>query len=425
MPAPLNSVGKHTYISILTKKVLYISYDGLTDPLGQSQILPYIIGLTRYGYHFTVISCEKKELFESKRSRIAAICEKENIFWSPIMYTKKPPVFSTIWDIIKISKRARHLHSKKTFEIIHCRSYISSLVGLKFKRKYKTKFVFDMRGLWADERVDGNLWDLSNPIYRNVFKYFKKKERQFLLESDQVISLTNAAKKEILSWDIPGVRSEKIQVIPCAADFDLFILQTEESRLDARKKLGLNDIDFVLTYIGSLGTWYLLDEMLHYFSLIKWMNAHAKFLILTKDADLITLETIKKFNLEPEDIIVRFGERKEIPLLAHASDWGLFFIKPSYSKISSSPTKMGEILAMGIPVICNSHVGDVEQIVNESKSGICLTNLDQETMVNSMSLLLQTKYKPSEIRQNVREYFDLPKCVDSYLKSYSSLDFKT
>ena len=31
----------------MEKQILYISYDGITDPLGQSQILPYIIGLTK------------------------------------------------------------------------------------------------------------------------------------------------------------------------------------------------------------------------------------------------------------------------------------------------------------------------------------------------------------------------------------------
>jgi len=31
-------------IKKMNKRVLYLSYDGLTDPLGQSQILPYVKG---------------------------------------------------------------------------------------------------------------------------------------------------------------------------------------------------------------------------------------------------------------------------------------------------------------------------------------------------------------------------------------------
>ena len=43
----------------MTKNVLYLSYDGMTDPLGQSQVLPYIIGLSKKGYKFHLVSFEK------------------------------------------------------------------------------------------------------------------------------------------------------------------------------------------------------------------------------------------------------------------------------------------------------------------------------------------------------------------------------
>lgn len=44
------------------KQVLYISYDGMTDPLGQSQVLPYLVGLSKEGFQFTLVSCEKRAL---------------------------------------------------------------------------------------------------------------------------------------------------------------------------------------------------------------------------------------------------------------------------------------------------------------------------------------------------------------------------
>ena len=43
------------------KKVLYITYDGLADPLGQSQILPYIKGLSSKELQFTILSFEKEK----------------------------------------------------------------------------------------------------------------------------------------------------------------------------------------------------------------------------------------------------------------------------------------------------------------------------------------------------------------------------
>jgi hypothetical protein len=57
-------------------------------------------------------------------------------------------------------------------------------------------------------------------------------------------------------------------------------------------------------------------------------------------------------------------------VIIKASDINISFIKPVYSKISSSPTKLGEVLSMGIPVISNSGVGDVEQIVLNAEAGL-------------------------------------------------------
>ena len=51
-------------------KVLYLSYDGLTDPLGQSQVLPYIIGLGAKGFEFIIISFEKAQNYQKEKERI-------------------------------------------------------------------------------------------------------------------------------------------------------------------------------------------------------------------------------------------------------------------------------------------------------------------------------------------------------------------
>ena len=56
------------------KNILYLSYDGLTDPLGQSQILPYLAGLSEAGYTITIISFEKPDRFSLYRDKIHAYC---------------------------------------------------------------------------------------------------------------------------------------------------------------------------------------------------------------------------------------------------------------------------------------------------------------------------------------------------------------
>ncbi len=62
------------------KEILYLSYDGMTDPLGQSQVLPYICGLAKHGYTFTLISCEKPQRFAANKHIIISIHNRGEIY---------------------------------------------------------------------------------------------------------------------------------------------------------------------------------------------------------------------------------------------------------------------------------------------------------------------------------------------------------
>ncbi len=165
-------------------RVLYLTYDGLTDPLGESQILPYITGINEPAYEFTIVSFEKKIQFIEKQKVTEKLCEEHSICWIHLIYHKTPPVLSTLYDLYKLYRTANKLQKKNHFNIVHCRSYLVSLIGIWLKRKYHIRFLFDMRGFWADERVEGGLWNLRNPIYYLIFHYFKK--RKNLLSQKQI-----------------------------------------------------------------------------------------------------------------------------------------------------------------------------------------------------------------------------------------------
>lgn len=74
----------------------------MTDPLGQSQVIPYLQGLSRAGYNIFLLSCEKEQVFEHTKQIIQALLDESNIRWVPLTYTKNPPVVSTLIDIIKL-----------------------------------------------------------------------------------------------------------------------------------------------------------------------------------------------------------------------------------------------------------------------------------------------------------------------------------
>src|SRR6185295_15294354 len=159
--------------------VLYLSYDGMTDPLGQSQVIPYLEGLTRIGYQITLMSFEKKEKLTKLGTHIKSILDKSGIKWEPLIFTKRPPIISKMYDVWKLKNKVKELYRRDRFDMVHCRSYVSADAALHLKRKFNVPFLFDMRGFWVDERVDNGQWNLSKPLYKYIYRSYKKKEKAY------------------------------------------------------------------------------------------------------------------------------------------------------------------------------------------------------------------------------------------------------
>ncbi len=403
------------------KKVLYLTYDGISDPLGQSQILPYLTGLSNFGYQFTILSFEKKERYDKQQEYLRTIMKAAEIEWVPLSFSTHPPLLSKFYDAIRMRRKATKLHRRFHFDMVHCRSYIAADVGLNLKKRFGVKFFFDMRGFWADEKKDGGSWDTNKLVFRKVYDYYKKKEADYLANADAVISLTDAGKKEIMRWPAYNPQTG-IRVIPCCADMDLFSLTDEDHRNKAKNELGIVNGELVLSYLGSIGTWYMLNEMLLFFRQLKTKYDQAKFLFISHSPAQEILAAADKIGLQRTDFIIKELARKEVPFFMKASDINISFIRPVFSKISSSPTKLGEVLSMGIPVICNSGIGDVKEIVEGTKSGVVIDGFSPDDFARAIEKIpYLLSLQPFEIRNAVTDIFNLDKGIESYKNAYQAV----
>ena len=401
--------------------VLYISYDGLTDPLGRSQILPYLIGLAAAGHGITVLSCEKPERLANDGSRIRQLCRDAGIAWHPLKYHKKPPVLSSAFDAAALQRAAIKLHRRERYDLVHCRSYIPARAGLALKRRFGTRLLFDMRGFWPDEKVEGRNWNLANPVYAAVYRYFKRLESRLLRSADHIVSLTEAGKSQLLTRPEPAQGTTPISVIPCCVDFDHFPLATASSRGLAREQLGIDVDARLLAYLGSLGSWYMLDEMLGFFKAYAARHTAARFLFVTLDDPEPIRKAAAGLGIDPSRLIVRPASRDEVPQLLAAADLGIFFIKRVFSKAASSPTKMGEMLAIGMPIVANAGVGDVEQLVEEMGCGVTLPEFSPGYYENALDQLEQLESSASARRDEARRRFDVKIGIERYDRIYREL----
>jgi len=265
--------------------------------------------------------------------------------------------------------------------------------------------------------VDGGIWKLKNPIFKIVYSFFKSKEKEMLLESDQVVCLTHKAKSIMAQWGLLGIE-EKITVIPCCVDYDHFNFHDSSLEEKIKEKIKWTSKERYLVYLGSLGTWYMLEEMLRLFSSIKKKDPHFQFLIFTPDSPTQALDCARKYNLEDSIRVMRL-DRKEVPQALKLCHLAVSFILPSFSKLSSSPTKVGEYLATGLPVIANGGVGDMEELFQNPLVGVLVKDFDPASLEQAADSALNQIDKSADSRKQVaRTSFSLENGIASYQEIY-------
>jgi glycosyltransferase involved in cell wall biosynthesis len=294
-------------------------------------------------------------------------------------------------------------------------------IAKKLSRR-KTKLIFDIRGFFPEEYTDAGSWKKNGLIYRTV----KVIEKWLLKEADGFVVLTEKAREILFpesketGFDMAG---RPVEVIPCCVDLSRFEAASEESKREIRSQYNLED-RFVITYIGSFGSWYLADEMADLLSASRQQDDKTFALILTQSAPEIMTEKLTARGFTKNDFLVKKASHNEIPRFLSASDAALSFIKPCYSKLSSSPTKIAEYLASGTPVIANSGVGDIEEQIESDGVGVIIENFNQESYLEALQKIkvmgngnLGEKCKISAVNR-----FDLERIGgEKYRRLYRSL----
>lgn len=391
--------------------VLYISYDGMLEPLGQSQVLAYLKRLAE-GRCIYLISFEKADDWSDviARERIAKDIADAGIIWHPLRYHKRPSALATAWDIACGIVIGVWLIARYRLSVVHARSYVPSVMALALKRLTSVKYLFDMRGFWADERVDGGLWPRSGQMFR-VAKSF---ERQFLLAADHVVSLTQAAVREMEHFEYLQGRMPLVTVIPTCADLERFAPLPRKQDREG----------FTLGYVGSAGTWYLFDEVAACFAHLLRMQPDVRFLILNRGQHAYIRHELSKAGVPEATFEIIAANHGDVPAQMAKMNAGIFFYRPSFSRAACAPTKLGEFLGCGIPCMSNVGVGDMAAVLQGEGVGVAVQAFDDTALTNGLKALLQVVADPAALARCVasaQKHFSLDEGVARYRSIYEQL----
>ena len=393
---------------------MFISYDGMLEPLGQSQVLAYLERLAA-DHRIHLLSFEKAEDWAdvARRDAVAARIDAAGIDWHPRRYHKWPSALATAYDIMVGTLTTLWLVVRHRVRVVHARSYVPALMAWVVKMLTGARFLFDMRGFWADERVDGGLWPRDARLYR-IAKWF---ECRFLQSADHVISLTHAAVREMERFPYLQGRMPPITVISTCADLVRFSPPAHAE--------SPNQDDLVLGYVGSAGTWYLFDEAVAAFAALRRMRPQARLLIVNRNEHAFIRERLAVGGVPIGSVELRAADHAEVPAQMARMTAGVFFIKPVFSKQASAPTKLGEFLGCGIPCLSNAGVGDMAEILEGERVGVAVQDFDVASLTAGMERLLALLAEPGIGARCVaaaHRHFSLDRGVESYGRVYAAIE---
>lgn len=406
-------------------RTLYVSQNGLVENLGQSQVLPYLRGLARHGADIEIVSFELPGADAGAIERLREDLRAASIGWYPLRRTMGGSLPRKVGEAAQGVLAALGKALRRRPHIVHGRSYFpTAICDAVTALSPRSKLLFDCRGMIGDEYVDCGYWQRESLEYRLVKTY----ERRLFRRSDGIVVLTRALRDWLRDGAVVGPRP-LLEVVPCCVDMNRFAPDAG-ARARVREELGLGD-RLTLVYAGSLGTWYLEPEMA---SFARALRARARaagrevaFACFTPSDASSLRRLVEAAGFTSDEIVVRRVAPRDMPAHLAVGDIGLSFIQSCFSKKGSSPTKVAEYLACGLPVVVNGDIGDQRDLAVETNACIVLPGFGAADIDQAAQAAFALASRPIEeriaaAREVARRHFGLEEVgVSRYVKLYEAL----
>jgi len=363
----------------------YITIDSLSEGVGSSQITPLISRLSLTGMKISLISYEKRkpttELFEY--FKLLGVNWNARPFGSNGLVGGITRFHSLKKAILKTN-------------LIHARSDIPAVSGLASQQ---APVLWDVRSLWADQKrmIQKNLLnDGLYMAYRGMESIAASRSLGMSTLSNAVVPILEQRHKKL-----PLFRT----VVPTAVDLDRF-------QLAPTMATGVSAL-----FSGTYNQYYDLTLSALF---IAELQKHIK----------VETHWARPFESERKNLGV--GEVKVFPVtqiqmakLIPNYNFGVSICKINAgpSLTAAMPTKIGEFLACGRPIVVNKGLGDMDKLVKEFNVGIVLDGEKENLIKGALELidLLSDPELPNRCRALAENHFSMDVGAKSYLNLYSRM----
>jgi len=269
--------------------------------------------------------------------------------------------------------------------------FFCGLAGYFVKLFKRIPWILEIRDLWPESIIA--VGAVTNKRIVSILEYIEKKAYQ---KSNRIVVVTDAFKAFIAD---KGINPEKITIIKNGVDLTFY----KPEEIEAKDISGLNlDSCFVASYFGTHGMAHHLETVLEAAEILS-ARKDIIFLLVGDGAEKKQLLEQKEQRGLKNVIMLEQQGKDKMPNLWALSNVSLVLLKKSDLFKTVIPSKIFESMAMKKPVILGVE-GEVEGMIREGKSGICIEPENAEDLANAIIKLADATELCNELGNNGNEY---------------------
>ena len=407
--------------------IVYLSFDGLLEPLGYSQVARVVMELAQKGRcRFTICSLEKPadRKPSGREEALEQRLRQRHVRWRRQGWSDGGNALDVARNVRAMSAMLADVIRDDGVDLVHARSYVAASVARRLGRRHGVPYLFDTRGFWVDERLERGEW-FDGPLRKEAARRW---ERGLYADAAGAVMLTHVAADELRNQRLgPWPAHRPLSVIPTCVDYGEFGLGGLSSAgEDSAVFEEVIRAPLVVGYVGAVNSAYRLEASLRLFDHVLARRPDAHLLCLTRNSPALR-SRLKEYRFPPSNVTVTSVPHEQMPAwLAHI-DWGLLLRDEALDErayLAAMPTKLAEYFACGVRPVYWGLNREVRGWIEQAKSGLVLDRCDEAELRLSADRIASTPHCLHTLwgaRWRTQSHFGLASGVDRYQEIYDEL----
>ena len=225
--------------------------------------------------------------------------------------------------------------------------------------KLRAKLIVNHRGDSIDEYKCMHNLQNDNHTFIKSYKWYIKRA---IKKADMSICVSENLRKELMKQS--GLELNNTFIYPCCADIARF----EQTSCPCNKE------KIVVGYFGGFNKWQCIDTILDIFIELRKKDSRFFLMLITNSSPEPYKEKLEKIG--KENYSIKGVPFNEIPENISQMDASFALRESRPLNTVSSPTKLSESLAAGVPIIVTRGSGDYAEMLIDNKNGLFIESID-------------------------------------------------